>query len=355
MISKGVFLYRLYIVINIAIIWVFFSLIFLFNIIKVDKEVLEERSLGAFSLAFAVIGLIVAGTEAYFLKNMFRKYPIWISTILRMTVTFVLFLLVSVIVVFVYWIFRYKGELNFIQFEKDFVRNTLLTPSFMMLMVDLGLMAFLSILILEISDKYGPGGLRNLIRGHYSKPVKENRIFLFLDINDSTTIAEKIGHEKYFNMLHDFFADITEPIIANWGHIYQYVGDEVVICWKNTPKNKHRCLKFIKQAVEVFERKKNYYMKEYGVVPSFKAGIHAGDVTTGYVGIIKKDLVFSGDTLNTTARIRSKCHELKHSFIVSIDFLHDFGMNDKYQFTELGEMEFKGRKEKSKVFSLDFT
>ena len=354
MISKGVLLYRLYIVINIAIIWVLFSLLFLYNIVEVDKEVLATRRLSLFSLAFAMLGIIIAGAEAFLLKNMFRKLPIWLSTILRMTLTFILFLIVSVIVVFIYWFFSHKKGESFIEYEKEFVQEILLTPSFLMLMVDLGFLAFLSILILEISDKYGPGGLRNLIRGRYSKPRKENRIFLFLDINDSTTIAEKIGHEKYFNMLHDFFADITEPVIANWGHIYQYVGDEVVICWKNTRKNKHRCLRFIKEAIKVFEKKANYYMKEYGVVPTFKAGIHAGDVTVGYVGIIKKDLVFSGDTLNTTARIRSKCHELKHSFIASIDFLNDFEKNDKYLFTELGEMEFKGRKERSKVYSLEF-
>ena|SRR5688572_4698370 len=354
MISRRVLLYRLYIVLNIVVIWVLFSLIFLYNIVEVDKTELVKRRLSYFSLAFAIIGLIVAGAEAFFLKNMFRKLPIWLSTILRMTVTFILILIVSIIVLLAYWIFRYPGELSFIQFEKTFVQNVILTPSFMMLMVDLGLLAFISILMLEISDKYGPGGLRNLIRGRYNKPRKENRIFLFLDINESTTIAEKIGHEKYFNMLHDFFADITDPIISNWGHIYQYVGDEVVICWTNTPKNKARCLKFISQAVDVFKRKHDYYMKEYGVAPTFKAGIHAGDVTVGYVGIIKKDLVFSGDTLNTTARIRSKCHELKHSFIVSIDFLHNFDVPDKYHVTEIGEMEFKGRKEKSKVYSLEF-
>lgn len=354
MISKRVLLYRLYIVINIAIVWVLFSLIFLYNIVEVDKTELEKRRLIFFSLAFAFVGLIVAGAEAFVLKNMFRRMPIWLSTILRMTLTFMLIVIVSILVLLAYWVFRYTGELNFIQFEKEFVQKIILTPSFLMLMVDLGLLAFLSILMLEISDKYGPGGLRNLIRGRYNKPRKEHRIFLFLDINDSTTIAEKIGHEKYFNMLHDFFADITEPIIANWGHIYQYVGDEVVICWKNTPKNKARCLNFIMQAVQVFQRKENYYMKEYGVVPTFKAGIHAGDVTVGYVGIIKKDLVFSGDTLNTTARIRSKCHELKHSFIASIDFLHDFDIPGNCQTTELGEMEFKGRKEKSKVYSIEF-
>ena len=353
MISKRVFLYRLYIVFSIVAIWVLFSVVLLYNIVEIDKEVLESRSLSFFSLAFAIIGTIVVGAEAFFLKDAFRKIPIWLSTILRMSLTFLLFLAVSIILLLAYWIFRYNGELSFIEFEKTFVQKVILTPSFLMVMIDLGVLSFISILALEISDKYGPGGLRNLIRGRYHKPRKENRIFLFLDINDSTTIAEKIGHEKYFNMLHDFFADITEPIITNWGHIYQYVGDEVVICWKNTPKNKLRCLKFVRQAVLTFKRKENYYMKEYGVAPTFKAGIHAGDVTAGYIGIIKKDLVFSGDTLNTTARNRSNCHELKHSFIVSIDFLHNFDVPAKYQIDEIGEMEFKGRKEKSKVYSLE--
>jgi adenylate cyclase len=353
MISKKVFLYRLYIVFTIVVIWVLFSLVLLYNIVEVDKEVLESRRLSFFSLAFAIIGTIVVGAEAFFLKDAFRKIPIWLSTILRMTLTFLLFLFVSIILLLAYYIFSYNGGLSFIEFEKNFVQKVILTPSFLMGMVDLGMLSFISILVLEISDKYGPGGLRNLIRGRYHKPRKENRIFLFLDINDSTTIAEKIGHEKYFNMLHDFFADITEPILANWGHIYQYVGDEVVICWKNSYKNKRRCLKFINDSVKAIKRKENYYMKEYGVVPSFKAGVHAGDVTAGYIGIIKKELVFSGDTLNTTARIRSKCHELKHSFILSIDFLHDFEVPETYSVNEIGEMVFKGRKEKSRVYSLE--
>ena len=353
MISKRVFLYRLYIVFTVVIIWVLFSIILLYNIVEVDKAVLESRRLSFFSLAFAIIGTIVVSAEAFFLKDAFRKLPIWLSTILRMTLTFLLFLFVSVIVLFAYYLFRYKGELSFIDFEKNFVQKVILTHSFLMAMIDLGILSFISILVLEIADKYGPGGLRNLIRGRYHKPRKENRIFLFLDINDSTTIAEKIGHEKYFNMLHDFFADITEPILANWGHIYQYVGDEVVICWKNNHKNKLRCLKFINDSVNAIKRKENYYMKEYGVVPSFKAGVHAGDVTAGYIGIIKKELVFSGDTLNTTARIRSKCHELKHSFILSVDFLHEFQVPGTYIVNEIGEMEFKGRKEKSRVYSLE--
>jgi adenylate cyclase len=265
-----------------------------------------------------------------------------------------LFLIVSVIVVFAYWVFRHNGDLSFIQFEKEFIQNILLTPSFLMLMVDMGFLAFLSILILEISDKYGPGGLRNLIRGRYNHPKKENRIFLFLDINDSTVIAEHIGHEKYFNLLKDFFSDITEPILNNGGHIYQYVGDEIVLSWFNDGKGKQNCLNFVRDAYLIFKKNAPKYIAQFGYAPSFKTGIHAGDVTAGYIGIIKKDLVFSGDTLNTAARIRSKCHDLGSLFVVSGDFLFDYKTNSRFSFKEIGTIELKGKQEKVKLYGLHF-
>jgi len=55
---------------------------------------------------------------------------------------------------------------------------------------------------------------------------------MFLDIKSSTTIAERIKHKKYFELLNDFFNDVTDPIIYNKGEIYQYVGDEITVSWK---------------------------------------------------------------------------------------------------------------------------
>jgi adenylate cyclase len=130
-----------------------------------------------------------------------------------MSLTFGIFLFISVLFLLAYFVFRYNG--SFYQFEDVFLHKVLLTHSFLIFMIDLGVLSFLSILMLEITDKYGPGGIRDLLMGRYNNPRNENRIFLFLDINESTTIAERIGHEKYFNMLKDFFADITAPILSN--------------------------------------------------------------------------------------------------------------------------------------------
>ncbi|HVG11915.1 MAG TPA: adenylate/guanylate cyclase domain-containing protein [Flavisolibacter sp.] len=347
---RRIFLYRLKIVVYIALIWVFFSLLFKYNIIAVDSKLLLNRSISFFSLAFLIIGLIIAGAETFFLKKAFSRRPLWLSIPLRLALTFILLLVVSVFFLLLYFVFRYNG--SFESFTALFIGDMVMTPSFLMLTIDLGLMSFMSILLLEIIDKYGPGGFTDMIRGRYNKPRVENRIFIFLDINDATTIAEKLGHEKYFGLLKEFFADITEPILVNGGEIYQYVGDEIVVSWQNTAANKTRCLRFIKQAVDSIKSKESHYRKVYGFYPDFKTGIHAGDVTAGYIGIIKKDLVYSGDTLNTTARIRSKCHELNQSYVFSGSFLEGFDIPPVYHSSEIGDIRLKGREEREKLFSL---
>ena len=128
---RRVFFYRLYIVFNIAVIWVLFSLLFLYNIVEVDKAILERRSLSYFSLGFAITGFIVAGAEAFYLKNAFHRFPLWLSTILKMGLTFLLFLVISVVFLLAYFVFRYNG--SFHQFEDVFLHKVLLTRSFLIL------------------------------------------------------------------------------------------------------------------------------------------------------------------------------------------------------------------------------
>lgn len=352
MASRRIIYYKLQILINITVIWVVFAFLFLYNIVFIELDFKNHRSLFLFSLAFAIVGFIVSAAFLFYLKNAFRTYSFWTSILLKMGLTLALFVVVAFLLLAVYFVFS-QNE-SFTTFTDSFYQEVFLTRAFLIFMIDLGIMTLLTIFIIEVIDKYGPGGFWSLIVGKYSKPIIENRIFIFLDINDATTIAEKLGHTKYFRLLREFFSDITIPILANGGEIYQYVGDEIVLSWKNTPLNKIRCLKFIRHAYFVVKRKEKSYIKRFGIAPSFKTGIHAGEVTAGVIGIVKKDLVYSGDTLNTTARIRSKCHELNQQFVLSGDFLHDFHTPHSYQISEIGEMEFKGRLEKEKLYALIF-
>ena len=352
MASRRIVYYKLTVLANISMIWVVFAFLFLYNIILIEKRLVTGRSLLLFSLAFAIIGFVISAALVFYLKNAFKDYPLWLSVLVKLALTFALFILVAFVMLAFYFVFSSHKNLN--EYANNFYEKVFFTRAFLIFMIDLGIMALLTILILEVIDKYGPGGFWSMMRGQYNKPKIENRIFVFLDINNSTTIAEKLGHTKYFRLLRDFFSDITIPILANGGEIYQYIGDEIVLSWKNTSENKIRCFKFLRNAYFLLKRREAKYLKKYNVSPTFKAGIHSGEVTAGIIGIIKKDLTYSGDTLNTAARIRSKCHELESPFVVSSMFLDSFNTPFSYRVNEIGEIELKGKEEKEKLYSLSF-
>lgn len=84
-------------------------------------------------------------------------------------------------------------------------------------------------------------------------------------------------------------------------------------------------------------------MRRYGLIPSFKAGIHCGRVIAGEVGIIKRDITYSGDVLNTTSRILSKCSEFKAEMIASSDLLSELQIIKDYITLPLGAIKLKGK------------
>lgn len=71
-------------------------------------------------------------------------------------------------------------------------------------------------------------------------PIEEDRTFMFLDLNNSTGIAERLGHVKYSRFLQKCFDDLNQVLQKYDAQIYQYVDDEVVLTWKNEDVIKKR-------------------------------------------------------------------------------------------------------------------
>ena len=147
---------------------------------------------------------------------------------------------------------------------------------------------------------------------------EEKRIFCFIDLKGSTTIAEQIGHLRFASFLRDYYADITSALRNTEAEIYQYVGDEIVLSWpyetglKNN--NSVRCFYEMKAVIASLRDK---YMDKYGFCPEFKAGLHGGKVTTTWIGVMKKEDVYVGDVLNTTSRIQENCNRLGQELLIS--------------------------------------
>jgi adenylate cyclase len=103
------------------------------------------------------------------------------------------------------------------------------------------------------------------------------------------------------------------------------------------------------------EYQKDSYLEKFGVVPTFKAGLHFGKVTTGEIGVIKKDIIFTGDVLNATARIQSLCNSYNVDILISEPLLHRLDLSSRYHIQPLGESELRGRDEKIALFTLRAT
>ena len=85
--------------------------------------------------------------------------------------------------------------------------------------------------ILQVNKKFGPGNLWKMITGKYHSPREDKKIFMFMDLRGSTAVAEKLGHNKYSQLMQNCFYDLTEILLSYKASVYQYVGDEVVLTW----------------------------------------------------------------------------------------------------------------------------
>ncbi|MEJ2005405.1 MAG: adenylate/guanylate cyclase domain-containing protein, partial [Cyclobacteriaceae bacterium] len=161
-----------------------------------------------------------------------------------------------------------------------------------------------TLITLFINDKYGPGELKKFLLGKYFHPKDERRFFMFLDLKGSTGIAEKLGEHQYFSFIQKVFKDVTPVLLDTEGEVYQYVGDEMVLTWKVKKGIRDlNCIRCFQGIRHLLDELAPVYMEQFGVIPEFKAGLHVGAAVVGEIGVIKRDIAYSGDVLNTTARI----------------------------------------------------
>jgi adenylate cyclase len=198
----------------------------------------------------------------------------------------------------------------------------------------------------QVNRKFGPGVLLPLLLGKYRTPKEEERIFLFMDMKASTTIAEMLGHLRYSAFIRDSFMDINTLLFRYNAQVYQYVGDEIVLTW-NAKEDLHSLssIDFFFACEARFQARSRYYRKEYGYVPKFKAGLHSGPVTAVEVGDIRRDIAYHGDTLNTASRIQSVCNEYGKDMLSSMDFWNHSGASRYYSMESIGMVELKGKSE----------
>jgi adenylate cyclase len=302
-------------------------------------------------LSGILYGLILGLTDTYLDKRAFRNQPLGKVILLKaaISLTVIIGLLSFIRLVFPELYFSssiYAGRFKVSHQSWKYLFYILVIYNFFMTL----LISFIN----QVNKKYGPGILVPLLLGKYRNPREEERVFMFMDLKSSTSIAELLGHLQYSSFIRDSFMDINQVLHLFHAEIYQYVGDEIVISWRTGEDLEQLpCVRFFFACEKQFAQKAGYYLKNYGTVPQFKAGLHMGKVTAVEIGEIKRDIAYHGDTLNTAARIQSMCNEYHKKLLVSGYFFETTQLYKHFEAEKLGSMLLKGKNIPVEIWSVE--
>ncbi len=299
----------------------------------------------------AIIFGIALGIIDFFVERKFRGKSLGIEVLFKG----LLYLIAWIIVGRIAYLFGVTMNAQFVDYPGINYTNKFSGNIFYAITIYTVFIIIIISFIKEMNRKFGPGILLPMFFGRFRKPRVEERIFLFMDLKDSTTYAEKLGNIKYSQMIQDCFLDVNKTIPPFNAEIYQYVGDEVVLTWEKEDGLKNsNCIKFFEAFQIMLNKRRDHYESKYGFVPQFKAGAHVGEITVAEVGDFKREIAYHGDTINTASRIQSVCNTFGKSFLISEKLQNNLKVNGNFETEKLDSIVLKGKEKKVALYSVSF-
>lgn len=300
-----------------------------------------------YALVFGfLIGIFYAITEFLFDEFLSKKLILGVSIVIKSFIYLVL-----IIITLSFLLIQFEEEID-IDLPND--RGWWQTaPFFWNTVIYFVTTSIVFSLVRIVIDKFGKGLFLNILLGKYRKPREETRVLMFLDLKDSTKIAEKLGHISYSNFIQDCFTDLNSVLNKHDAEVYQYVGDEAVVTWTQKKGFKsNNCINLYFAFKAQLSKHHQYYTSKFGFQPVFKAGVHFGELMIAEVGTVKKEIAYHGDVINTAARIQSLCNTYDASLLVSEMVLQNIRQQALYKIESKGDIQLKGKEMSVAIFSV---
>ena len=311
-----------------------------------EGRIFKERLMVLSVMGFG-LGILYAFVDFGFDRYVPKKMPLGMSILVKTWLYFVVTVLMASAVLNV--------ASQILDFDFDFRRGWWRTDKrFWSAVFYIVLASFVFSFVKIAIERFGRGVFLKVLLGKYKNPQEEERIFMFLDLKDSTTIAEQLGHHKYSQFIQDCFYDLNTVVLQYDAEIYQYVGDEAVLSWSyDRGLVNNNCIGVFFAFQEQRTSRKEYYLEKYGVYPEFKAGLHGGALMVAEVGFVKKELAYHGDVINTSARIQAECNKYNVTLLLSEKLLNDLSIDQLSTSKSLGNVLLKGKHKEVKIHTID--
>ncbi len=310
------------------------------------SEAILKTSIGGFKMGLSIILF-----EIYLYPKIPKRWPLW-------TKRGIWVLSISTLLVFHVFTTQISYDVNIekkswaVSWESGiaFLNSGVFYSFFVYFMIISMAVRFLR----QLRLNFGEAIFFNYLSGKYATPFEVERTFMFIDLNNSTFIAENLGHQKYSRFLNKAFDDILEALQGFEFDIYQFVGDEIVLTWLAKDNAKNNVLKMQQSITDKHVSLTDFYQGTFGTVPAFKSAVNTGKVIATLIGRGQKEFAYHGDVLNTAARVLQFCKKYNKSILVTEDYLDAYPDNHS-AFTPklLDSVQLRGKQSFSQIFAID--
>jgi adenylate cyclase len=205
----------------------------------------------------------------------------------------------------------------------------------------------------RIHSLVGTRVLLNFLLGRYHRPLREQRVFMFVDFLGARALSDRLGDIRAQSLISAVFFDIDGTIGKFAGEIHRYVGDELVVTWPfQRGIRGARCVKCALEIIALLRNNAEHYRKAYGEAPRLRIALHGGPVVVSEIGDDRREIVYFGDTVNTAARLRGLAKKIQRELVISAALLEHTGLPDDVRAEDMGAFELSGKAQATRVYAV---
>ncbi len=176
-----------------------------------------------------------------------------------------------------------------------------------------------------------------LKNGRLPEVSEQHLTALFVDIQGSTELAERLGAAAFSQLLSRYYTDMTQIIFDHGGLMHQYMGDGLIAIFGmfGIAEGERRA---VQAGLDMLQRQKNVEAGGEHVV--IGVGVNSGPIMAGYLEIQDR-IEFSvlGDTVNVCQRLEAMARP-DRLLIGPITYQAVVG---QFTIRPVGPLEVKGR------------
>jgi adenylate cyclase len=182
--------------------------------------------------------------------------------------------------------------------------------------------------------------------------IAKNISVLFLDIRDSTYIAEKMTHSVNFDFINKFMLE-QAPIIGKYnGFIDKFIGDCIMAIFPSNSSANDAIECGLDILKHLGEANKSDYFK-LGADLKIGVGINTGDLSLGIIGFSNRlEGTVIGDSVNLSARIESMTKTYKKELLISESTCIQIQNPEQYVIEFIDEVAVKGKEVSTKLYAV---